>query len=216
MSSRVTHRCDSVIHDSTRVHGRWSSMRRQHNSRYPAKLVHGFGILCCGIAASASASECGSDRILSAYLDPSIPSYENGKSPPTDLERVLMFGGYSCQNGYLLRQSNWTSVGPHVICPIEKTLPDTLSYKANNRNVIKYLNENNFKCVESNKYMLTCYYAFRVKVTPRHPFTGDRMNPDIETTYITQVCVGVMRSDDIRVNFFSLVRQIPEFAKEPR
>ncbi len=215
MSSRATHRCDSVIHGSTRVHGRRSSMRPQHNSRYPAKLVHVFGLLCCGIAASASASECGSERILSSYLDRNIPSYENGTPLPTDLDRVLIIGGYSCAKAYLLDQHEWTSVGPHFPCPIEKTLPDILHAKAGNSSVVKYLKDNNFHCVNSRKYELICAYVYRVTATPRHPFTGQRINPDAETTYVTQVCVNATKPDDIKVKFFSLVRQIPESAKEP-
>ncbi len=183
-------------------------MRRQHNSRYPAKLVHVFGILCCGIAASASASECGSDQILSAYLDPNIPSYGSGKPPPTDLERVLIHAGHSCFREYLLDRREWTSFG----CPIEKDIPRIIRTKARNYNVIEYLIDNNFHCIERNKDIITCYYVFRVTITPSLPFSG-RLNPDIETTYVTNICISTINPGDIRVKLFKLVRKIHESAE---
>jgi hypothetical protein len=47
--------------------------------------------------------------------------------------------------------------------------------------------------------------------TPKHPFTGERMNPDIEETFITDVAFKKMKpgpapAREIKVNFTRLTK----------
>jgi hypothetical protein len=160
----------------------------------------------------AKSEACDGPRPMDAYFGKEIVTYTSDFKPSSKIDLEIIRNGLICGRVYLIERHSWSTEGREAPCSTMRKL-ETL-FNDEPTGGLDYLAANGFNCVKATQKSVSCTRVIRQIIpTPTFLLTGEKMNPDIEDTYVTTACVDVSNESaagrqHINVDFFRVERQV--------
>jgi hypothetical protein len=158
--------------------------------------------LALGGAALINSEPCSLPRDPEALVETIVkqaPILDLAK-PASELQQVLLVGKLSCVRAYLIDQHKWDILADRSICSIDHKLVEFLQrqIERNGIDLIPYLEGNDFNCLTHAKQIICANIFSYIEPRPRDWLTGKPINPDVNVTILTEVCIEKARNVGIK------------------